>query len=112
MKILIVDDDPKLRGFVAKGLEANGIESVSASDGDEALRVLAGLLERPDLVLLDVMMPGKGGMEFLEELRRSGSEIPVIFVTARRSVEDRVTGLRTGADDIDSRWERCVTDVA
>jgi two-component system OmpR family response regulator len=99
VKILIVDDDPKLRGFVAKGLEANGIESVSASDGDEALRVLAGLLERPDLVLLDVMMPGKGGMEFLEELRRSGSEIPVIFVTARRSVEDRVTGLRTGADD-------------
>ncbi len=99
MKILIVDDDPKLRGFVAKGLEANGIESVSASDGDEALRVLAGLLERPDLVLLDVMMPGKGGMEFLDELRRSGSEVPVIFVTARRSVEDRVKGLRTGADD-------------
>jgi two-component system OmpR family response regulator len=98
LKILIVDDDPKLRGFVAKGLEANGIASVSASDGNEAMAVLdAG--ERPDVVLLDVMMPGKSGLEFLEELRKRGSDVPVIFVTARRGVEDRVKGLRTGADD-------------
>ena len=99
MKILIVDDDPKLRGFVAKGLEAHGIASISASDGNEALSVLDAATERPDLILLDVMMPGKSGLEFLEELRRRGSDIPVIFVTARRGVEDRVKGLRTGADD-------------
>jgi two-component system OmpR family response regulator len=99
LKILIVDDDPKLRGFVAKGLETHGIQSLSASDGNEALAVLDAASERPDLILLDVMMPGKSGMEFLEELRRRGSDVPVIFVTARRGVEDRVKGLRTGADD-------------
>ncbi len=100
MKILIVDDDPKLRGFVAKGLETHGIDSVSASDGAEALAVLErSIADRPDLVLLDVMMPGKSGMEFLEELRRRGHDLPVIFVTARRGVEDRVKGLRIGADD-------------
>jgi len=100
VKILIVDDDPKLRGFVAKGLEAHGIGSVSASDGAEALSVLErSLADRPDLILLDVMMPGKSGMEFLDELRRRGHDLPVIFVTARRGVEDRVKGLRTGADD-------------
>lgn len=100
MKILIVDDDPKLRGFVAKGLEAHGIESVSASDGAEALAVLErSISDRPDLILLDVMMPGKSGMEFLDELRRRGHDLPVIFVTARRGVEDRVKGLRIGADD-------------
>ncbi len=100
MKILIVDDDPKLRGFVAKGLETHGIDSVSASDGAEALAVLErSVSDRPDLILLDVMMPGKTGMEFLEELRRRGHDLPVIFVTARRGVEDRVKGLRIGADD-------------
>lgn len=100
MKILIVDDDPKLRGFVAKGLETHGIDSVSASDGAEALTVLErSVSDRPDLILLDVMMPGKSGMEFLEELRRRGHDLPVIFVTARRGVEDRVKGLRIGADD-------------
>ncbi len=100
MKILIVDDDPKLRGFVAKGLETHGIDSVSASDGAEALAVLErSISDRPDLILLDVMMPGKSGMEFLDELRRRGHDLPVIFVTARRGVEDRVKGLRIGADD-------------
>jgi DNA-binding response OmpR family regulator len=100
LKILIVDDDPKLRGFVAKGLAEHGIESLSAGDGNEAQRVLAAAGPiKPDLILLDVMMPEKSGLDFLEELRAGGSDIPVIFVTARRAVEERVQGLRRGADD-------------
>jgi DNA-binding response OmpR family regulator len=100
VKILIVDDDPKLRTYVAKGLSEHGIESLSASDGDEAQRVLATAgAVKPDLILLDVMMPGKSGLDFLEELRAGGSDIPVIFVTARRAVEERVQGLKRGADD-------------
>jgi DNA-binding response OmpR family regulator len=100
VKVLIVDDDPKLRGFVSQGLAAHGIESLSAESGEEASRLLdeAGPAV-PDLILLDVMMPGQSGLEFLGELRARGSDVPVIFVTARRAVEDRVTGLRTGADD-------------
>jgi two-component system OmpR family response regulator len=99
MKVLIVDDDPKVRGFVSEGLARHGIESLAAGDGEEAARVLAAAPTKPDLILLDVMMPGRGGVEFLEDLRAHGSEIPVIFVTAKRAVEDRVKGLRTGADD-------------
>ena len=99
MKILIVDDDPKVRGFVSQGLAQQGIESVCAGDGEEAARALETLANKPDLILLDVMMPGRSGVEFLQDLRAKGSEIPVIFVTAKRGVEDRVQGLRTGADD-------------
>jgi two-component system OmpR family response regulator len=100
VKILIVDDDPKLRGFVSQGLAQHGIECLAAGDGEEAARVLAAAgATKPDLILLDVMMPGRSGVEFLDDLRSHGSEIPVIFVTAKRAVEDRVKGLRTGADD-------------
>ena len=100
MKILIVDDDPKLRSFVARGLEAHNIGSVSASDAAEALEVLERAnSDRPDLILLDVMMPGKSGMDLVDELRKRGHDLPVIFVTARRGVEDRIKGLRLGADD-------------
>jgi two-component system OmpR family response regulator len=99
MKILIVDDDPKLRAFVSKGLETQGHTTLAAGSGLEARSVLAAQDEAPDLILLDVMMPGGDGMSFLEELRRRGIETPVIFVSAARGVEDRVRGLRLGADD-------------
>jgi len=99
-RVLIVDDDPKFRSYVAKGLLAQGLEALVAADADEALRLLdtdGG--PPPDMALLDVMMPGRTGWELLEELRARGRDLPIIFVTAKHGVEDRVRGLRLGADD-------------
>ena len=99
MRILIVDDDPKLRSYVCAGLGQSGIESVPAPDGETALAVLAEDTRGFDLILLDVMMPAISGWDLLLDLRQRGRETPVIFVTARDSVEERVRGLRLGADD-------------
>lgn len=98
VKALIVDDDPKFRRYVSRGLTESNIECLAASSPDEARSVLA---ENPsvDLILLDVMMPGASGWQFLEGLRGSGDETPVIFVTARHAVDERIKGLTLGADD-------------
>ena len=100
MRVLVVDDDPKLRSFVSSGLGQSGWDCSTAADGSAALAVLEDPAVLPfDLILLDVMMPAKNGWELLNELREKGRETPVIFVTARDSVEERVKGLRLGADD-------------
>jgi DNA-binding response OmpR family regulator len=99
MRLLIVDDDPKLRNYVCAGLEQSGIEGVSAPDGQSALAILEDDSRGFDLILLDVMMPEVTGWDLLADLRERGRETPVIFVTARDSVEERVRGLRLGADD-------------
>lgn len=99
MRLLIVDDDPKLRSYVCAGLEQSGIEGVSAPDGQSALAILEDDSRGFDLILLDVMMPEITGWDLLADLRERGRETPVIFVTARDSVEERVRGLRLGADD-------------
>jgi DNA-binding response OmpR family regulator len=99
MRILIVDDDPKLRSYVCAGLAQSGIEGVAAADGESALSVLQSDARGFDMILLDVMMPALSGWELLHDLRERGRETPVIFVTARDSVEERVRGLRLGADD-------------
>lgn len=97
MKILIVDDDPKIRSFVSRGLQESGIECETAEDGESAL---ASLRRGPfDLVLLDVMLPGIQGWDVLAELRREGLSVPVIWVTARDEVGERVKGLQLGGDD-------------
>jgi DNA-binding response OmpR family regulator len=99
VQVLIVDDDPKLRAFVAEGLDARGIGSRAVASADEALALLQDDgAPPPDLVLLDVMMPERDGWQLLEALRAAGRDVPVIFVTARRAVQDRVHGLRLGAD--------------
>ena len=98
MKVLIVDDDTRLLATIAQGLQASGIASVTAEGVDPALEVLRGD-NHFDLILLDVMMPGRPGWELLEGLRAGGDGTPVMFVTARGSVEDRVHGLKLGADD-------------
>ena len=100
MKVLAVDDDPKFRSFICRGLEESGIACRTAGDPTEALVVLSEP-DAPgfDLILLDVMMPERTGWELLEELRSRNIDTPVIFLTARHTVEDRVKGLRLGADD-------------
>ena len=96
MKILIVDDDPKLRGFLRKGLEEQGYECSEASTVAQA-EVEA--TDAYDLVLLDVMLPDGDGWEVLQHLRGTGHSTPVIFLTARSLVDERVQGLEMGADD-------------
>jgi len=100
VKILIVDDDPKLRRFMQSGLAEHGIRSVTAGDALEARSLLQAEPSADfDAILLDVMMPGPSGWDFLSEIRESGNRTPVLFVTARHAVEERVKGLRLGADD-------------
>lgn len=97
MRILTVDDDPKIRSFVSKGLVESGMECETAPDGETALELLRA--RRFDLVLLDVMLPGLQGWDVLAALRRQGHDVPVIWVTARDALEERVKGLRMGGDD-------------
>src|SRR6188768_4059806 len=99
MRILVVEDDPKLRSFLRQGLSESGHECVALEDGERARAHLDGAPDPYDVILLDVMMPVKSGWELLEELRALGNETPVLFVTARDAVEERVKGLKLGADD-------------
>lgn len=95
-KILVVEDDPSLREVVALGLRREGYQVVEARDGQAGLDQFA--LERPDLVLLDVMLPGLDGFEVCRAIRRT-SLVPVIMLTARTDTVDVVVGLESGADD-------------
>jgi DNA-binding response OmpR family regulator len=96
--ILVVDDEPTIVEIVARYLERAGFETHQAMDGPEALR-LAGL-HRPDLVVLDLMLPGLDGIEVMRRLHeRPGRRVAVILLTARGAESDRLVGLRHGADD-------------
>ena len=98
MKVLVVDDEPDVRALVgsALGYAQGDVEVLEAADGDEALRVAR---ERsPDVVVLDLMMPGRDGFAVLDELRRE-STVPVIVLTARGLEHDKIRGLELGADD-------------
>ncbi len=100
MHALVVDDDPKFRSYISSGLEQSGIRTRTAADGAKHSRCSRAPAEAPfDVILLDVMMPQKSGWELLHDMRELGRETPVIFVTARDSVEERVKGLKLGADD-------------
>jgi len=98
LQVLVVDDDTSLRKFVKAGLEDLGISTVGAANADEA-EVILESNPAINLMLLDVMMPGRNGWEFLEQVRASGNKVPVIFLTARQEVGERVKGLKIGADD-------------
>ena len=100
-RILIVDDEPQMVRGLEDNLRFEGYETVSARDGRAALALAAR--ESPDLVLLDVMMPGMSGWDVCRELRAKGLEMPVIMLTARGEEADRVRGLEIGADDYVSK---------
>jgi two-component system, OmpR family, response regulator MprA len=98
MKVLVVDDERAVRESLRRALELEGYEIELAADGDEALyRIETESL--PDAVILDVLMPGKDGLEVCRTMRRAGNTVPVLMLTARTQVEDRVEGLDAGADD-------------
>jgi two-component system response regulator MprA len=98
MKILVVDDERAVRESLRRALELEGYEIELAADGSEALYRLDGDTEL-DAMILDVLMPGVDGLEVCRRLRGSGSKLPVLMLTARTEVEDRVAGLDAGADD-------------
>jgi two-component system copper resistance phosphate regulon response regulator CusR len=97
MRVLLVEDDPRIARFVSRGLREQTYAVDVASDGDDALYKAS--VNDYDAVVLDVLIPGRDGFEVCRELRAAGSSVPVIMLTARDAVEDRVEGLDSGADD-------------
>ncbi|HEX4796748.1 MAG TPA: heavy metal response regulator transcription factor [Humisphaera sp.] len=97
MKILLVEDDRNTILYLQQGLAENGFVVDVAGDGNTGLNLLRA--HEYDLVILDVMLPGKDGWSVLREVRAEGRELPVLFLTARDGVDDRVKGLELGADD-------------
>src|SRR6266436_4453052 len=96
-RILIVDDEPEIVRGLEDNLRFEGYETSTAGDGREALAVAAR--EAPDLILLDIMMPGLSGWDVCRELRGQGIDVPIIMLTARGEEVDRIRGLELGADD-------------
>jgi two-component system, OmpR family, response regulator MprA len=98
MKIMVVDDERAVRESLRRALELEGYEIELAADGNEALYRLESS-DEPDAMILDVLMPGVDGLEVCRRIRGTGSKLPVLMLTARTEVEDRVAGLDAGADD-------------
>lgn len=96
-KILVVDDEPTIRELLSVSLKFAKFEVATAADGHEALR--AGIDFQPDLVVLDIMLPDMDGYEVLRRLRENEVNVPVIFLTARDDVQDKIQGLQVGGDD-------------
>ncbi|MFI2612462.1 response regulator transcription factor [Kitasatospora sp. NPDC018619] len=96
-RLLVVDDEPALRDALESSLAFEGYEVATATDGYEALESVER--DRPDLVLLDIMMPRMDGLTAVRRMRSRGDTVPVLMLTARDAVGDRVTGLDVGADD-------------
>jgi DNA-binding response OmpR family regulator len=97
VRVLLVDDEQGAARMLAKGLREESYAVDVAVDGEKALE--QAFLNDYDLIILDVMLPGKDGFEVCRELRATGSAVPILMLTARDAVEDRIEGLNTGADD-------------
>jgi two-component system OmpR family response regulator len=96
-RLLVADDDPNIVELLSASLRFAGFEVATANDGGQALKVAKEF--RPDLIVLDVMMPGVDGFDVVKRLREDGQRTPVLFLTARDATEDKVTGLTLGGDD-------------
>ncbi len=101
MKVLVAEDDRRMREGLVELLESDGYVAIGARDGDEALRLFDA--ERPDFVVLDIMMPGCSGYDACREIRRRDSAVPVMFLSAKSEEVDKVLGLELGADDYMSK---------
>lgn len=97
IKVMLIDDDPGIHESLRDLVEEEGYEFCGALSGKEGLRLLDQ--ERPDLLLLDVMMPGMNGFDVCRQMRDEGRRIPVIFLTAKNDIVDKSTGFKAGADD-------------
>ena len=97
MLVLVVDDDRAVRDSLERALQLHGYEVALAPDGDAALAAVES--RTPDALVLDVMMPGLDGLDVTRRLRRGGNRVPILLLTARDAVGDRVEGLDAGADD-------------
>ena len=97
IKVMLIDDDPSIHESLRDVVEEEGYEFCGALSGKEGLRRLDE--ERPDLLLLDVMMPGMNGFDVCRQMREEGRRIPVIFLTAKNDIVDKSTGFKAGADD-------------
>ena len=97
VKVLVVDDEPNIVDLLTVSLKFQGFDVVTADSGQEALKLAHE--HKPDAYILDVMMPGMDGFELLSKLRADGLDAPVLFLTAKEAVEDRIHGLTIGADD-------------
>jgi DNA-binding response OmpR family regulator len=96
-RILIVEDEPRIASFIEKGLRAKGFSTTIALDAIDAIAF--ALNSKFELAILDIGLPGKNGFEVLEELRGQGVNFPIIMLTARDDIKDKVAGLKGGADD-------------
>ena len=97
MRILVVEDEKKIADFVANGLRAAQFDAEVTRDGDDAFAKLQS--ETFDGAILDIMLPGRDGLSILRQVREEGNNLPIILLTARGSVNERIEGLRLGADD-------------
>lgn len=97
MRVLLIEDDPKIASFLRKGLREEGFVVAHASDGDGGLAM--ALEAHYDAAVIDIMLPGRDGLSIIDELRRRRVKLPVIILSAKRSVDERVRGLQAGGDD-------------
>jgi len=97
MRVLVVEDEKKLRSFISRGLEEHGMVVDNEDNGEGALDLASTIPF--DLIVLDIMLPGRDGLSILRELRAAGRDVPVILLTARSGLQERVEGLNLGADD-------------
>lgn len=100
-KILIIEDEPNIRELVSYNLKAAGFLPLEAEDGITGMQM--AMAQKPDLILLDIMLPGKDGYEICKELRSEGNKTPIIMMTAKTDEVDKVLGLEFGADDYISK---------